>query len=457
MCLGSNYAAWTRGDRADYDLWGNLVNDKRWSYNGLLPFFKKTENHHDPKADPHQHGFHGPMHSTPALDRTYPLTQNLKEAYLSTGVKEIPDHNGGDNKGLAPHVENWYKGKRQPAGKAYGLDGIEVRNNSIVKRVMFEDKKAVGAELITGEIIQAKREVILCCGVFRTPQILMLSGIGPKDVLQKYSIHQLIENPDVGKNFSDHPAVTQFYRVREPEKGLCAPSPQFNHPSYLEGFPTDYVVTESVPSGLLSKAIQHDESSKDTDIATHPHVVLPRSHYEILPMYAPTEVPLTNMNIPLDGSIISIGLLNLLPTSRGTVTLASADPTADPVIDPNYYATEVDRVILRTAMRRNMAAFESPAGQAVVAEEVAPPGYPKLTSKSTDEELDARVKRCAASFYHTAGTASMGLVVDTECRVKGVEKLRVVDASVVPTPISAHYMVCIYALAEQMAAIIAGK
>ena len=174
-------------------------------------------------------------------------------------------------------------------------------------------------------------------------------------------------------------------------------------------------------------------------------------------MYAPTEVPLRNMNIPLDGSIISIGILNLLPTSRGTLTLASTDPEADPLIDPNYYATHFDRAVLRAAMRRNMSAFETPEAQAVVAEEVAPARYPILNSKSTDEELDARVRRVAASFYHAAGTASMGQVVDSGCRVNGVEGLRVIDGSVLPTPVSAHYMVVVYALAEQMAEIVAGK
>ncbi len=106
-------------------------------------------------------------------------------------------------------------------------------------------------------------------------------------------------------------------------------------------------------------------------------------------------------------------------------------------------------------MRRNMAAFETAEGQAVVAEEVPPAGFPALSSKSTDAELDARVRRSGGTFYHTIGTASMGTVVDTECKVIGVEGLRVVDASVVPTPVSAHYMVMVYALAEQMAEIIA--
>ncbi|KAI4248158.1 MAG: hypothetical protein LQ352_006003 [Teloschistes flavicans] len=456
-----NYAAWTRGDRSDFDLWGNMVDDERWTYEGLLPYFRKTETHHDSQADPHQHGFDGPIVSTPALDRTYPLTKQLREAYIKIGVKPIHDHNGGDNKGMAPHVENWHKGKRQPAGKAYGLGGINVLINTTVKCIILEDgpnnaKRATSIELTSGQTINASKEIIVSCGAFRSPQLLMLSGIGPKDELEKHGIPIVVKSPEVGKNLCDHCAITQFYRIHDPEKGLCAPNSAFNHSSYLEGFPTDYIIAESAPISTLKHALQLD--CPDQSITeNHPSLFPPRSHYEILPMYAPTEVPLTNMNIPLDGSIISIGILNLLPTSRGSLSLASTDPVADLLIDPNYYATHFDRAVMRSAMRRNMAAFETPEGQAVVAEEVAPAGFPSLTSKSTDEELDARVRRAAASFYHAAGTASMGRVVDTECRVKGVEGLRVVDASVIPTPISAHYMVVVYALAEQMAEIITGK
>ena len=462
-----NYAAWTRGDRADYDLWGRLVNDKRWSYDGLLPYFRKTENHHDPHADPHQHGFHGCISSTAALDRTYPLTAQLKEAYQHVGVKLSSDHNGGDNKGMAPHIENWYQGKRQPAGKAYGLGGVDILTGTTVKRILLDNShaippKAYAVELTSGRTLTANKEVIITCGAIRTPQLLMLSGIGPPAELEKHGIPVQVPFAEVGLNFSDHSSITQFYRIHNPEKGLCAPSPAFNHPSFIEGFPTDYIIAESAPTDILKEALAQDlATSSTTDTTpvtdTHPHLSPPRSHYEILPMYAPTEVPLTNMNIPMDGSIISIGILNLLPTSRGSITLTSTHPTDDPAIDPNYYATQADRVVLRAAMRRNMSAFETPQGQQVVKEEVPPDGFPSLTSRSTDEEIDRRVRRCAGTFYHTSGSASMGKVVDTECRVIGVEGLRVIDASVVPTPISAHYMVMVFALAEQMAAIMAGK
>jgi choline dehydrogenase-like flavoprotein len=160
---------------------------------------------------------------------------------------------------------------------------------------------------------------------------------------------------------------------------------------------------------------------------------------------------MTNLNIPFDGTAITVGELNLLPTSRGSVRLASADPLADPLIDPNYFATEADRVVLRQAMRLTMRAFETPEGQEIVEREFIPEGMTVLTSKSSDAELDARIKKTAATWFHPAGSASMGKVVDTDLKVIGVKKLRVCDVSVLPCPIGAHYQVVSYALAEQAA------
>ena len=372
---------------------------------------------------------------------------------------------------MGPHAENWYRGKRQPAGKAYGLKGVDVLINKTVRRIILEKAgdncKAIGVELVSGKILSAGREIILCCGAIRTPQILLLSGIGPASELLDHKIPQMLESPDVGRNFSDHGAITLFYRVRDPSKGLCAPHPNFDNPAYIEGFPTDVMIAESAPVPALKAALMMDEG-KEAISDDHLHIFPPRSHYEILPMYAPTEVPLSNMDVPYDGSIMSVGILNLLPTSRGTITLASTDPDADPLIDPNYFTTETDRVVLRAAIRRVVCAFETPEAQEVIEAEVLPPPspvssgakatvWPILTSQSTDAEIDARVRRQAGSFYHGCGSASMGKVVDTACRVKGVEDLRIVDASVIPVPLSAHYQVALYAFAEQMAEIISKR
>ena len=134
--------------------------------------------------------------------------------------------------------------------------------------------------------------------------------------------------------------------------------------------------------------------------------------------------------------------------------LASADPSTDPLIDPNYYATEADRLVLREGIRLAMRALETSEGQKIVDEEVVPTGFEALTSKSSDEDIDKRVKRSAATWFHPAGSAAMGKVVDTDLRVIGVKGLRVVDPSVLPCPIGAHYQVVTYALAEQAAEII---
>ena len=210
-----NYAMWTRGGADDYNLWSNMVGDKRWSYNGMLPWFRKTESHHDPRGgDPHQHGFEGPIHTT-ASARKYPLKELLYKAFLKgTSLPENPDANSGNPIGIAPYTENWRDGVRQPAGKAYGLKGVSVLTNSTVRRIVLEDGVAKGAELINGHIIMAKREVILCCGSIRTPQLLLLSGIGPADELSKHGIKQLVDAPEVGLNFHDHVCMAQFYKVR---------------------------------------------------------------------------------------------------------------------------------------------------------------------------------------------------------------------------------------------------
>lgn len=191
-----------------------------------------------------------------------------------------------------------------------------------------------------------------------------------------------------------------------------------------------------------------------TNVESDAHLKPTRGHIEILPLYAPTEAPHTGLNAPFDGTLFTVGTLNLLPTSRGSVKLASADPAADPLIDPNYFATETDRVVMREGMRLAMRAMETPAGQQMVAEEFTPAGYPALTSKSTDDEIDARIKRAAATWFHPTGSCAMGHVVDNDLRVKGVEGLRVVDASVMPCPIGAHYQVATYAIAEQAADLI---
>ena len=429
-----------------------MVHDKRWSYEGMLPYFRKCETHHDPKnVDMDQHGTSGPIHTT-ASARPYPLRDLMRQSFLNTGLKWNPDANSGNPLGVAAYTENWRDGKRQPAGLAYGLKGVEVKTSSTVRRIILEDGVAKGAELADGTKILANKEVILSCGAIRSPQMLLLSGIGPKDELQKHGIQQLIDSPEVGSNFNDHFSIAQFYKVKNADKGLAMGHPNFKEPIYFQGVPGDMVATAPAPKDKLKAAMIKDGVKNIND--SHPLLAPTRGHIECLPLYAPAESPLTGINVPLTGEYIMVGTLNLLPTSRGSVRLASTDPSADPLIDPNYYATEADRVVMREGMRLAMRAMESPDGQAMVESEFPPKDMPTLTSKSTDEEIDARVRRVAATWFHPTGSCSMGTVIDTDLRVNGAKNLRVVDASIMPCPIGAHYQVATYAIAEQAADII---
>lgn len=201
--------------RQRQDLWAKLVDDRRWSYDGLLPYFKRTETHYgQPGADPAHHGYSGPMRTTAAA-RKYPLDHLMKQAFLDAGLDWNADANAGNPLGVAAYTENWRDGKRQPSGKAYGLAGVDVVTSSTVQRILLEGDgpKAVGVELASGEKILADKEVILSCGAIRSPQILMLSGIGAEDELAKHKIQQIVDSPEVGLNFNDHCCLAQFFRV----------------------------------------------------------------------------------------------------------------------------------------------------------------------------------------------------------------------------------------------------
>jgi choline dehydrogenase-like flavoprotein len=211
-----NHGSWTRGPKADYDLWAEVVGDQRWSYAGMLPFFRRTESHHDPSGDKEQHGFSGPIHTQKG--RAYPLRETVKGAFEGIGLKEVEDANGGDPRGLAMWTENFREGRRQPAGAAYDLSRVRVATEALARRVLIEGKMvATGAELVDGRKLMARKEVIASCGAIRMPQVLMLSGIGPAEQLEMIGTKQLLNSPEVGRNFWDHCSMMQYWKVRSPE------------------------------------------------------------------------------------------------------------------------------------------------------------------------------------------------------------------------------------------------
>lgn len=310
-------------------------------------------------------------------------------------MKFNPDVNSGSPQGIAELIENRRDGGfRQIASNIYPLDGVEVMKETLVARILFdiaddgETKKASGVQLADGREFVASKEVILSAGTYRTPQVLLLSGIGPAEDLATHGIKQVVDAPEVGRNLHDHLNVAQWWKLREIGAGLALGDPKFNNPAFLKGYPTEWVVTQTVPHEGLTAAWATDEgiASDQLDAALHPS----RSHTESLISYVAMNP--ANPTVPMDGSHVTSVVVGLLPTSRGSVTLASTDPNAAPVIDPNYYATEADRYVIRTALRRMMEAIlDTKDGQAMVDSGVYADGKKALTSKATDEELDGLV------------------------------------------------------------------
>ncbi|KAK1457528.1 hypothetical protein CCUS01_09642 [Colletotrichum cuscutae] len=466
-----NTCGWMRGARVDYDEWAELANDSRWSYDSQLPFFKRSEAYWtDVNAD--EHGYDGPLKvEVPSVTgRVYPLRDAVYASYESVGVKALLglDANAGQNLGFGEIAENRRNGVRQIASEYYPLDGVTVMTDTLVEKILLRNDNssstgtlvATGVRLANGTEILGK-EVIAAAGAYRTPQLLMLSGIGPSDELAKHGIETKLDAPEVGKNFADHPFFTYNWRLSPQYRNSTVDSGNtlFFQPQYGLGQPNNFVASFGVEDqdGLVAAITKEEGAAPDP--ATHPLLKNERTLMEGFVLYVNT-----NPALPSNSTYLTTANVGLHPTSRGSVTLASADPSEAPLIDPNFFASEVDRFVWRDSIRRMtrmMIGGESPLSQGIVEAEAPAEGLKPFTLESTDEEIEERIRASvmlsSSGTYHPMGTCAMGKVVDSALRVKGVSNLRVVDASVFPTIITAHIQAAVYALAEQAAEIIASS
>lgn len=324
---------WTRGAAVDYDDWATLVNDNRYSYKGQLPYFKKAEHwfHND---NPEQHGQGGPIHvaSAESTNRTFPLSKHAAAGWEELGVAALPqlDQNTGDNLGRAYICEARRDGKRQFSAGTYSLDGVELRFDTLVHKVILTSEggsvKATGVALADGSTVSAKN-VILSAGAFRSPQLLQLSGIGPAARLKEACLECLVDNPEVGEGLTDHLSFFQHWRVKDPAAGytLGSPNPIFAQPQYAQGVPLDWIVSTSVPVDGLKEAIKRDEGA-EPDPSKHELLKKPRTFLENIVLYAKVPFP----GVPMDAEHITTAVVNFLPTSRGTVSLKSSNPQDPP-------------------------------------------------------------------------------------------------------------------------------
>ncbi|KAF6821058.1 glucose dehydrogenase [Colletotrichum sojae] len=453
-----NGAAWVRGHSVDYDLWAEEVSDSRWSYEGQLPYMRLTEKFFSSCINPSQHGTNGSMviQGVARMNRQFPMREKLSESYQALGVFPLPslDANAGNPIGYGDLQENRKVGRRQLSSEAFPLDGITVLTDTMVEKVLVE-KASNSTSLITKGIRLQNgteylaRKTILTAGAYRTPQLLMLSGIGPAGALKEHGIEVKLDQPEVGQNLHDHILMPTAWKVKNPSEGWAYESgnPLFEEPQYGLGQKIDFIATTTLPREGLAAAIAEDEGAEPGP--DHPLLRRDRAHVSHSLQYSGASA---------DGSAVLMLSIVLIDTSRGSVGISSADVGDYPVIDANYLATAVDRYAAREALKfdaRLLGSDLTPVGRDVLDGELA--ADEPLTVQSSDEAFAARARQVAGSCFHPSGTAAMGKVVDTKLAVKGVEGLYVADSSVFPISISANLQVAMYALALQAADIIGGK
>jgi choline dehydrogenase-like flavoprotein len=401
-----NAAIALRGVPADYDEWAALGNPD-WSWQRVLPHFRRLEN--DSEGDDHVHGRGGPIEIRRwRLDELIPTQRAFFEVCRRLGFGEVTDHNHPDATGVGPFPQNRRDRLRLSTALAYLLPvgeraNLDVRPRSLVRRVLLEDDRAVAVELESNgerERVDGRR-VTLAAGAIGSPAILLRSGIGPKEDLFDRGIEPLVDLPGVGANLIDHP-VTRLLLV--PRPGSCD----------LE-MPLAQVVLRYTARG----------SDEFNDMQ---QVIF--SHVDVAGIGG-------DRAIALVGAPLAIGLPVALerPLSRGRLTLASSDPSAQPVIELNFAADPEDTRRLVDGVRLAWHIAHQPE----IARHTDRVALLNEETMSSDEALVAYVRRTVSTQFHPCGTARMGppgdamAVVDQQCRLRGVANLRVVDASIMPT------------------------
>lgn len=445
----TNAMAYVRGNHRDFDRWSN-AGLKEWSYSKLLPYFRKQESW-EGGANAYRGG-DGPL-TTQACKFEDTLVDAFAEASQTAGHGWTDDYNGAKQDGFGRLQMTIRNGRRCSGASAYlrpalSRSQLSVRVAALVTRVIIEKGQASGVEYIAnGErhVVHAGREVILSGGVVNSPQLLMLSGIGDPAALKQIGVGTLVAAPGVGCNLQDHMSAVLTYRRKEPgpfHRMMRADRIGVNlATTYLFGKGT----AGDVPGGITA-FLESGQTRGLPDI----QVLFTAAPFGAWPYLQPFKAPFT------DG--FATRVVSLHPESSGRIRLTSADPTAPAHIHQNFLATDADWKVLRTGLRiaRDVAAEKAMSG--FIAAEMAP-GSGKLT----DSDLDAHIRATAITLHHPLGTCKMGpsneieAVVDTELRVKGVSRLRVVDASVMPDAITGNINAAVVAIAEKAADLIRGR
>jgi len=433
-----NAMIYLRGQREDYDHWAAMGNPG-WSYDDLLPLFKRAE-HNERGADA-WHGQGGPLNVADLSDPN-PHTAEFIDAAVQAGYPRNADFNGDTQEGMGFYQVTHRRGERFSAAKAYltphlGRANLAVHTGAQATRIVFEGRRAVGVEFLQGgerRVLRAQREVLLAAGALQSPQLLMLSGIGPGDHLQAVGVPVHHALPGVGQHLHDHPDVVMVMHAPRHKDlfGLSLAGAWHT----LKGIRR----WRRERRGLLTT----NYAEAGGFLRSGPDVATPdlQLHFVI------GQLVDHGRKLVL-GHGYSCHVCLLRPRSRGSVQLTGTDPLAAPRIDPNFLAErdDVQRMVAGVKAMRHI--LTQPALARLGGHEL-----PASAGAQTDEQIEQYLRRYADTIYHPVGTCRMGPdaahdVVDARLRVHGLEGLRVVDASVMPRIVSGNTNAPVIAIAEK--------
>ncbi|KAF7760086.1 CAZyme family AA3 [Agaricus bisporus var. burnettii] len=452
-CSSHNGMIYTRGSKDDWDRWADLSGNEDFRWDKILPLMMKGERftqdiENQPvegRFDPTVHGLHGKLSVTVSpLNVTNPFNDLLLQVTEDPGMNdEFPfllDLNGGRPLGIGWRPATMtHNGERSSSATAYlgtTNDNVHVLLNTFVTRVLPAGDNKTDFRVVEFAAdpqsprvqVKARKEVIVAGGVIGSPQILLKSGIGKREELEAVGIKTLVNNPAVGKNFSDHAMVPAEFDTSLPttDYDIDAAIAEWNKthmgPASHSGH-LNHVVWVRLPKNVSLGA------ADPTGGEDSPHIEL-----SLVSINARTPEMIATES---EGTVLRVSTVNLHPISRGSITLNSSDPFSYPLIDVNLLAQDLDYVILREALRSAQRLFSAPSFESPVKDVISPPA-----NVTSDDELDAYIRSKVTAWIHGVGSLSMSPhgtshgAVDPDFRVKGTQGLRVVDASIIPSTAS---------------------
>ncbi len=442
-----NAMLYVRGQQADYDGWRQL-GCEGWAWDDVLPWFRKSQNQERGACDLHATG--GPLNVSDMRDGN-PISDALIEACDQAGIPRYDDLNGKDQEGATWYQVTQKNGARCSAAVAYlhpamKRANLQVETGALASRVIFEGRRAAGVEFVQNGVkrtARARAEVILAGGAVNSPQLLQLSGIGNGELLRQHGVAMVCDLPGVGENLQDHYLTGVRYRLKAGAASINAMSKG----GRLAAEALKYVLFRK---GLLTLSAAHVAAF----CKSRPDLAGPDIQFHILPATMDLDKLFNQQKMELEGAPgMTIAPCQLRPESRGHIRIKSADPSDYPAIFANYLSDPLDQEVAIAGLKWARKIGDQPAIARYVDHEMNPgPGF------ESDEMLLEYARASGSTLYHPVGTCAMGTgpmaVVDARLRVRGVDGLRVIDASIMPRLVSGNTNAPTIMIGEKGAAMI---